>query len=191
MQLNKNPELKSAILNLPQNEKDKLMLRLINRDSVLTNQLHFQLLEDDLDLEERREKVLKSIEAAFKKIDQQMQYDSYYNARFFTTDLRSISGHVNEHVLITKDKLGELELRLHILSKAFQFARSFFLGTNYNNEKLLIYITGRIKNVFGQYQKLHEDLQFDFREKLNKILGFAYSSALKPYLIELEIPHEV
>ena len=186
-----SPELKNAVLQLPEKEKDKLLLRLIRKDRTLIQQLHFQLLEDQLDLEERRERTLKLVNLEINKVERQLGVHKYYNPRDLLLDLRSMSGIVNQHFLITKDKLGEVELRLHILSLTFHHAEKFFQYANHANEKLLAYIIGRIKNVFNSYDKLHEDLQYDYTEKLNEVLEFAYSSALKNYLLDLAIPQEV
>lgn len=184
-------ELKTAVLDLPEKEKDKLLLRLIRKDKTLIQQLHFQLLEDQADLEERRERTLKFVNLEIDRIQKQKGAHKYYNPRDLLLDLRSISGIVNQHFLITKDKPGEIDLRLHILAEIFRDAKRFFEYANHANEKLLVYITGRIKNVFNSYDKLHEDLQYDYKEKLNEVLEFAYSSALKDYLVDLGIPEEV
>lgn len=186
-----SPELKTAILQLPEKEKDKLLLRLIRKDRTLIQQLHFQLLEDQIDLEERRARTLKLVNLELDRIERQLGAHKYYNPRDLLLDLRSMSGLVNQHFLITKDKLGEIDLRLHILSLTFHHAGKFFEYANHANEKLLAYCIGRIKNVVTAYDKLHEDLQYDYTEKLNEVLEFAYSSALKNYLLELAIPQEV
>jgi len=190
MLLKLNQDLKTAILELPEKEKEKLLVRLIRKDKTLINQLHFQLLEDEIDLEERREKTRKHIDTAIKRIRLVIDNRSYHS-RQLLIDLKSISGYVNEHFLITKDKPGELEFRLHILLEIFNYADDFFKYSQYDNEKLLKYVTGRIKNVYTTYNKLHEDLQYDYQEKMNAILKFAYSSALKNYLKETGIPQEV
>jgi len=186
-----SPELKSAILALPEREKEKLLMRLIRKDKTLINQLHFQLLEDEDDLEERRAKTLKHINSEINKIRNQGKKSEYYNPRELLLDLRSMSGFVNEHCLITKDKPGEVEFRLYILSEIFSYAGRVFEYENYANEKLLRYVTGRIKNIFTTYNKLHEDLQYDYKERINEVLKFAHSSAIKNYLKEMEIPKEV
>ena len=186
-----SPELKTAVLQLPEKEKDKLLLRLIRKDKTLIQQLHFQLLEDQIDLEERRERTFKLVNLEIDRMERQLGAHKYYNPRDLLLDLRSMSGLVNQHFLITKDKLGEVELRLHIISMTFHHAGKFFDYANHANDRLLSYCTGRIKNVFTAYDKLHEDLQYDYTEKLNEILEFAYSSALKNYLLELAIPQEV
>jgi hypothetical protein len=186
-----SPELKTAILELPEKEKDKLLLRLVRKDKTLIQQLHFQLLEDQTDLEERRKRTLKFVDLEIDRVKKQLGAHKYYNPRDLLLDLRSISGLVNQHFLITKDKPGEIELRLHILTEIFHYANKFFDYANHANEKLLVYIIGRIKNIFNAYDKLHEDLQYDYKEKLNQVLEFGYSSALKSYLADLVIPQEV
>ncbi len=186
-----SPELKTAVLQLPEKEKDKILLRLIRKDRTLIQQLHFQLLEDQIDLEERRDRTLKLVNLEIDRIKKQLEAHKYYNPRDLLLDLRGMSGIVNQHFLITKDKTGEIDLRLHILSQTFQYAGKFFEYANHANEKLLTYIIGRIKNVFNTYDKLHEDIQYDYSETLNEVLAFAYSSVLKNYLLELAIPQEV
>src|SRR3546814_11074626 len=99
MSLNKLPNLKSAILNLPEKERDKLLVRLINKDKVLIQQLHYQLLEDEFDLDERKENVLKKMNAGFEHIRNQMKYNTY-NGRILIQNLRYISGNVKEKLLI-------------------------------------------------------------------------------------------
>lgn len=186
-----SPELKAEILELPEKEKDKLLLRLIRKDSTLIQQLHFQMLEDEIDLEERRARTLKLVNSELNQVEKQLGARKYYHPRDLLLDLRSMSGFVNQHALITKDKLGDLELRMHILIVTFQQAGTFFEYNNHANERLLVYIAGRIKNIYAAFKKLHEDLQYDYTEKLNEILAFAYSCALKNYLQELAIPEEV
>ncbi|WP_010521901.1 hypothetical protein [Aquimarina agarivorans] len=40
-------QFKEAIINLPESEKNKLLLRLFKRDVGLVNKLHFELLSDE------------------------------------------------------------------------------------------------------------------------------------------------
>lgn len=191
MSIKVSPDLKTAILDLPEKEKDKLLLRLIRKDKTLIQQLHFQLLEDQDDLEERRTRALTFLNLEIDRMERQTENLSRYHPQDLMLDLRSMSGIVNHHLLITKDKTGELELRLHILSETFRHAGKFFEYANYGNDRLIVYIIGRIKNVFTTYDKLHEDLQFDYKEKFNELLEFAYTSALKNHLVALAIPREV
>ena len=66
MKLKDVPELKNSILDLPSKEKDKLLLRLINKDETLVEHLHFQLLEDENDLQDRVKNIYEKIDLQFK-----------------------------------------------------------------------------------------------------------------------------
>src|SRR5690606_21645841 len=93
-----NPDLKEAILRLPEKEKDKLLMRLIRKDLTLVNQLQFQLLEDQGDLEDRRKKTLRNIDAAIERIERIKNY-KHFTPRDLLLELRFVSGFVNEHFL--------------------------------------------------------------------------------------------
>lgn len=185
------PTLKDAILSLPEKEKDKLLLRLIRKDKTLIQQLHYQLLENELDLEDRRKSSFKKLDENIESLGWELKTQKYHQPRRLLTELRALSGIINHHFLITKDKLGELEMRLYILNQVFIHAETHFSYHNHTNEKLLAYVAGRIKNSFLSYQKLHEDLQYDYIDKLNEVLSFAHSSSVDAYLKELNIPKEV
>ena len=55
LNVNRIPELKQEILDLTEKEKNQLLIRLINKDQLLIEQLHFRLLENEFDLIQRFE----------------------------------------------------------------------------------------------------------------------------------------
>lgn len=193
MKLNQQPALKKAILNLPQAEKDKLLMRLINKDSMLTRQLHFQLLEDEFDLEERTEALLRQLQ---QLIDRTAGYipntNQSRNADHLMGELKYGSGMINEHAAITKDKMSEVQCRLWLVSQSFaRFGQLFGEHLYQRNDRLLNYQTGRLKYILGKYEKLHEDLQFEFRDELNDALAFAHQSGMRPYMEAQGLPNEI
>ena len=193
MKLNQQPALKKAILNLPQAEKDKLLVRLINKDSMLTKQLHFQLLEDEFDLEERTEELLRQLQ---QLIDRAAGYipntNQSRNADHLMGELKYGSGMINEHAAITKDKMSEVRCRLWLVSQSFaRFGQLFGEHLYQRNDRLLNYQTGRLKYILGKYEKLHEDLQFEFRDELNDALAFAHQSGMRPFMEALGLPNEI
>jgi len=193
MNLNQQPALKKAILDLPQAEKDKLLIRLINKDRMLINQLHFQLLEDEADLDERTAKLQgllqQLMDGAVERIPNANQFHS---ADRLMGDLKFGSGLINEHAAITKDKMSEVRLRLFLVSQSFaRFDQLFERHLYQRNDRLLKYQAGRMKYILGKYDKLHEDLQFEFRDELNDALAFAYQSGMQPYMEALGLPNEV
>ncbi|MFB2118331.1 hypothetical protein [Parapedobacter sp. 2B3] len=193
MKLNQQPELKKAILNLPQAEKDKLLVRLINKDGMLVRQLHFQLLEDEADLEERTEEVLGKLgELINRAVGYIPNALRSRNADALMGELKYGSGMINEHATITKDKMSELRCRLFLVLQSFSHFGPLFEEHLYQlNDRLLQYQTGRMKYILGKYDKLHEDLQFEFRDELNDALAFAYRSGMKPYMEAQGLPNEV
>lgn len=193
MKLNQQPELKKAILSLPQAEKDKLLVRLINKDAMLVKQLHFQLLEDEADLDERTAVLLQKLR---QLIDRATGYipntNQSRNADHLMGELKYGSGLINEHATVTRDKMSEVRCRLFLVSHSFaHFDRLFEQHLYQRNNRLLQYQTGRMKYVLGKYDKLHEDLQFEFRDELNDALAFAHQSGMQPYMVAQGLPKEV
>lgn len=193
MKLNQQPELKKAILGLPQADKDKLLVRLINKDAVLTRQLHFQLLEDESDLDERTETLLRQLQRLIERAAEHIpNVGKSRNADPLMGELKFGSGLINEHASITKDKMSEVRCRLFLVSQSFaHFGRLFEEHVYRWNDRLLNYQTGRMKYILGKYNKLHADLQFEFRDELNEALAFAYQSGMRPYMEVLGLPNEV
>ena len=181
MSLHKQPELKVAILQLPSKEKDKLLVRLIGKDKLLMKQLHFQLLETEVDLEERiismRERLIDMIKPSHSGIKNTAMYNNYKDLIIL---LRQASGMINEHEKVTKDKFSEVEFRLLILQEAFKHYPKLFVH-NYILifDKLRRYVEACIKTTHNKYHKLHEDLQFDLQEQYNIVMEFAHENNLE------------
>ena len=185
-------ELKNAILDLPRNEKDKLLLKLISKNSVLMNQLHFKLLEQEVDMEYRIKHAKKLIDNIFEQIDRERLSIRNYSAKNLLKALRSASGIINEHFLITKDNYSEIGLRLYLLQESFRrYGKNFMQKEMSSNSKLLAYKAKRIDYILKKYYKIHEDFQLDYRDDLNKVIEYAFISAIKPYAEELRLPLEV
>ena len=159
-----DPELKNALKLLPEAEKDKLILRLLKHDLHLANQLRFALVETD-SVQKKRDDVKKRI---IKRIERATEH--YYSAGYLLMDVREISGEINEHVSITKDKLGEIILNCLMLRQLLEL----------NNERigaetldkaytLCIYIIARIFKILMLIQKQHEDLHIEFSDEIETI----------------------
>ncbi|TDG37936.1 hypothetical protein EZJ43_02270 [Pedobacter changchengzhani] len=192
MLIDQIPLLKKAVIDLPPAEKDKLLLKLISKDPILVFQLEYKLLEDERDLDNRVDNVKIEIDKKISWIDKYLSQERNYSPGYFMMDVREMSGLVNEHVLITKHKISEVELRVYILEGIINCsANILFLKRTRHSEKLLAYFAGRVKNVLEKYVKLHEDLQFDFRDRINMVLDYANKTAIKEYLEALQLPNEV
>jgi hypothetical protein len=188
MLLSAHKDLKLAILSLPAKEKDKLLLRLIAKDKILTEHLHFKLLEDAVDLQDRHE-------ALKLEIEETAQLLSEYRkplAKDVLLSLRKLNGKINHHYKVTKELSSEVELRLFLLNEIPLPAREGLYSTsNVFAEKLITYFLRTTKSMFAKYNKLHEDLQFDMNDHLNQLLKKIDQRKLSSMAAELGLPDEV
>lgn len=190
MTLNQQPELKEAILNQSEKEKDKLLIRLINKDKKLMQQLHYLLLENEDDLIDRIQTAKTELEKIFERTQRDvLRKTMNYRHKELTSYLRIASGLVNEHASVTKNKESELDLRLLILEEAFDTFHNLYLENSfgYKSDLHFIYQTTRIKSVISLYEKLHEDLQYEYRERLSNIMKFVHTSILSDFLVQLNV----
>lgn len=189
MSIHQDPALKIAVLNLPLKEKDKLLMRLISKDKMLIKQLHFQLLEDEVDLEERIIKLRDELQQLFDNGG--FHVFNAANLNNFTglnKLVKQASGMVNEHEKVTKDKVSEVEFRIFILEQAITNYPALYVSSFQSSaHKLHKYIAGRIKHALGKYHKIHEDYQFEYREHFQHILDLSEASALKEHIKALHI----
>lgn len=157
-------DFKEAIANLPSKEKDKLILRLLKKDLDLANRLYFELI-DVRTVEDRR----KDIEEFIHKYTNRFK-SYYYSPNYLMMECREMSGRINEHVKITKDKEGEIWLNLEMLIQTLKKSKKDLDKEPFNKAyKLNIYIINRGYKIISQIVKLHEDLQHDFKDKLKEL----------------------
>lgn len=159
-----DPEFKKALQLLPDVEKDKLILRLLKHDLKLANKLRFELVDID-SAEDKREqlknRMIKRIELATER---------YYSPGILLMDIREISGEINEHVSITKDKFGEISLNCIMLRKLLELNNERLGVETYSKAyTLCIYIVARIFKILMLIQKQHEDLHIEFQENIETI----------------------
>lgn len=180
MSLHKDLELKEAVLNLSQKEKDKLLVRLVGKDKMLMKQLHYRLLESEVDLTERIENLKRDISTLFRNMKRGSHYSRNYSLdKDLSAHIRHANGLVNEHEKITKDKFSDVECRLLILNEVFdRYPDVFKKGAYYTSPQLLSYVQARIRMVVTKYEKLHEDFQFDLREQFQETMDFAIENNL-------------
>lgn len=159
-------DFKKALAQLPSEEKDKLILRLLRRDLVLANQLYFELLSTQ-SVEDRR----KEMEARIRKRVAHM-INTYYSPGYLLVDMRYLSGEITEHVKITRDKVGEPALNILMLTEVLKK-----LGDRIAHVKpakshtFCIYVIARAFRILVQIKALHEDYFIDFEGGLRELGG--------------------
>lgn len=156
-----DPEFKKALQMLSNKEKDALILRMLRTNLQLANRLHFELMQTDT-VENKRDLVKKNIE---KRI--QLVSGRYYVAGYLLMYMRDLSGDINEHVYITKDKQGEILLNCYMLRCVLELNNErIVLDAEYKTYSLCIYIIARVFKIMMFLQKQHEDFHVDFREDI-------------------------
>lgn len=150
---------------LSQKEKDKLLFRLIPKDDVLTEQLEFRLLEDSATTESRRYEVARAINEEYDDVK-----NSHFSPGYLKMTMRSLSGQINRHVRVTRDKYGEVELHLQLLNEALeQFQEELSGFPERRTFKLYTYIIRRAGKINTLLEKMHEDFRLDFEDELRRL----------------------
>ncbi len=174
-------ELEKAVLSLPQKEKDKLLIRLIGKNDLLIQQLYFQLLEDESDLPHKREEIKNQILKVSK-----MSHDT---AGWMMMDMRELNGRVTNHVKITKDKYGEVELTLFLLNKFFDNQLPNLEKYSGKTDKISLYIAKRTEFLMKKLPKLHEDYYVEFEREVNKLLERVHKYCPAYYARQMQLPN--
>jgi len=171
-------ELKEAISLLSNKEKDKLLFRLIAKDTALVERLTFELLEEGESKEDRREDIYKMIDKGFDKY-------RYYSPGYLLLVLRSISGDINRHVKTTKDKYGEIQLNLLMLNKSLGlFGDKIRNVPSHKSRTFNSYVVKRAIKLVKLLGKLHEDYLLDFQEDIQKLGHYIDAQRHMQYLAE-------
>ncbi|MBW8362541.1 MAG: hypothetical protein K0M56_10190 [Kaistella sp.] len=156
-------ELKEAISNLPSSEKDKLILRLLKKDRLLTERLLFELVSEQT-ADQRRDAVKQRLDSEIKRATQNFRSADYLNV-----EIRSMSGIISEHVFITKDKLGEAWLNLWMLNQVLKLNKENLSVRSRNDQKFNIAVIARIFKVMLIIDKLHEDYFTELSDELKEL----------------------
>jgi hypothetical protein len=188
MRLAEHKDLKTEIKSLPEKEKDKLLLRLIAKDKVLTEHLHFMLLENEEDLAFRHQNLLDAIDEGIKELEAAYKVSS----KDTLLKLRKLSGSISHHQKVTKDTMTEIELRIYLLKNIpIDFKDGVFSPMYKFNEKLFIYYVKAVIALMNKFKKLHEDIQFDMKDQINSILEKIYTHKTASVATELGVPKEL
>ncbi|MFN3589019.1 MAG: hypothetical protein ACK4UP_06520 [Spirosomataceae bacterium] len=174
-------ELQKAILELPEKEKDKLLLRLIAKNDLLVEQLTFQLLEDESDIERRRRIVKDLIINTIVK-----SYGS--SLGWLIIDIRTCSGAITRHVKVTKDKYGEIELTLFLLERVLVENGEVFQTYSRKLDKLMPYFLKKVESIVKKIKGFPEDYHLDFAPSLEIILDGIHTGLLAGMAKQMRLP---
>jgi len=187
MKLSEHKELKTEILRLPQKEKDKLLLRLIAKDRVLTERLHFLLHEDSNALAKRQEALKAIIIQCGKDLKKEK-----YSARNLLIHLRKGLRLINHFYKVTKGNLEEAELRLFLFNRLLEdFKGGSLIFTSKDELLLTNFVIKSTLLTLKKIEKLHSDLQFDVQDDMNKLLYRINNSRMATVARTLGLPKQI
>lgn len=190
-------EFKEALSRLPDKEKDKLILRFLKKDVKLAQRLYFELVST-YSVEELREKMKEKIH-----LETQQFTNTYYSPGYLMMDLRYLSGDINAHVSTTKDKIGEIELQLYMVSEILTHAKGHLEQARMGqSQKLYVYLIAKVFRMLLLLNKLHEDIRYDFKEQVEELgkrigendammRGCIYNGLDINWLTQWEIPEDL
>ena len=193
----KDIDFKKALQELPEKEKDKLILRLLRRDMDLAEKLYFELVDTD-SIEDKRKIMEINISKQIIRFS-----ENFHSLDYIAIEMRNISGKISHHVKITKDKFGEISLNLQMLNEVIeQNAFSLTHSKPQKSTKFYNYVIVRTFKILLLIQVLHEDFLLDFKEDLNRLgvniskdtmlLKTAnYNSLDINWILEAEIPENM
>jgi hypothetical protein len=151
-------------------QKDKLLLKLFRKDPMLVEKLAFEFFEDKNDLEQRRQDIKAKIDRYI--IQSYIVWDTPGDLMM---EMRSINGRIAEHVKITKDKYGEVELTLLLLNTAFERFWTMLNAKMSRADTFSEYCIKRTLHIIKCLDKLHEDNYLDFKEDLDKLYNYLHT----------------
>lgn len=151
-------EFKEAISNFTSGEKDKLIIRLLKKDRILSHRLYFELIDPETADDKRNQ-----METLIKE-EVSMVAKRFGRTKYFLPGIRKISAKITEHVKITTDKFGEVSLTLLLISETLKNVPK--TGDHY---KLYIYLLNKIFRSLVLTKKLDPDYYLDLRENFEEV----------------------
>ncbi|HEX8659949.1 MAG TPA: hypothetical protein VF690_20570 [Hymenobacter sp.] len=174
------PELRRALLQRPQKEKDQLLVRLVAQDPVLTEQLAYRLLEGPDALETRRAILRAQVDDPVRGFHQ--------TPNDLLVILRQLQARLAYHAKITEDVFGETELSWRLLANVMRHQAAVTARLHGPTQPLLQHLTKRTHEALKQTAKLHEDYHLELAPTINEVLAALWQSGAAPLARETGLP---
>ena len=174
------PDLRRALFQLPEREKDQLLARLVAQDAVLTEQLTYRLLEGSDALENRRAILRAQVDDPVRGFHQ--------TPNDLLVILRQLQARLAYHTRITDDVFGEIELSWRLLANVFRHQANVTSRLHGPTQPLLQHLTKRTHEALKQTARLHEDYHLELAETASTVLAALWQSGAAPLARELGLP---
>ena len=164
---NIDQKLARAILNMPQEEKDKLLLRLLRKEPLLVEKMRNEFFSSQADIEEARAALKHEIETRFSD----ERYASYHHSPGLAMmEMRDFAGYVTRHAKITRDKSGEIELLLSLIDAPLRYLQPMLTADQSRADSFAKYCCRKMQVALEKLGKLKPAEQAAFRPQVNECL---------------------
>ena len=177
------PDLRRALFQLPEREKDQLLARLVAQDTVLTEQLAYRLLEGPDALAHRRAVLRAQVDDPVRGFHQ--------TPNDLLVILRQLQARLAYHARITDDVFGEVELSWRLLANVFRHQPAVTARLHGPSQPLLQHLTRRTQEALKQTARLHEDYHLELADTANAVLAALWESGAAPLAREAGLPHRL
>jgi hypothetical protein len=174
------PDLRRALFELPQKEKDQLLARLVAQDAVLTEQLSYRLLEGPDALDNRRAALRQQVDDPVRGYHQ--------TPNDLLVILRQLQARLAYHTRITDDAFGEVALSLRLLANVFRHQPEVVARLHGPTQPLLQHVVRRAQEALKQANKLHADYHLELTDAATAVLAGLYASGAAPLAREAGLP---
>jgi len=157
-------DFKLAIHAMSTIQKDKLILRLLRKDPILTRQLHFELVDTE-SADEKLEKAMVELQTQMKA-NQYNINDSKQLIRF----LRYLSRDINLHAKVYKSKWAEVRLNCSLLLEMLIVHRQKLISMDHWEDfNLFLYIIQKLYRLLMQIDSIDPDYYVEIRDDMEQI----------------------
>ncbi|SOE22275.1 hypothetical protein SAMN06298216_2721 [Spirosomataceae bacterium TFI 002] len=180
MPKNISKELEGAILALPLKEQNRLLLRLIAKNDILIEQLHYKLLETPEDLPYRKGNIKEDI-------DEKLKYSFRYPTEMLW-EIKRLNSSITRYRRVTTDKYGEVELGLYLIGAVLSSNINFLEILSSRTEKLSLYLVKRMIMILKNLSKLDREYYIDFEKDVSYILDEMHKKITRIHARQLDLP---
>lgn len=157
-------EFKVAIQQLDLTQKDKLILRLLRRDPILTQQLYFEWVDTETK-DQKLEKALETLKSA-------IAFRSFTNTqcKLITRTFREFSKEINLHAKIYKNKWAEVRLNTCLIHDMLTHHRyALQQMDHWEHFNLFLYIIQKCYRLLMQIDGIDSDYYLEIRNEMEHI----------------------
>lgn len=163
-------DFKTALQLLAPTQKDKLILRLLRRDPILSQQLYFEWVDTETK-DQKLEKALESLKSAIRNGS-----FTHNQSKLITRTFRGFSKEINLHAKIYKNKWAEVRLNTCLIHNMLsQHHNEMMQMDSWEHFSLFLYIIQKCYRLLMQIDGVDRDYYLEIQNEMEGIGHFLKS----------------